>query len=68
MSKLRNSAKSMAVFGMVTQATFFVVQVLLMVSHGVKPSNIACATVCLCGFILFAACYLLFRRRDNGWE
>ena len=55
----------MAVFGMVTQATFLLVQVVLMASHGVRTSNILFSVVCIGGFALFAAAYIRMKRKNR---
>ena len=62
---MNKNARDMAVFGMVTQATFLAVQVVLMVSHGIRTSNILFSVVCIGGFALFAAVYLRMKREDS---
>ena len=60
---MNKGARDMSVFGMVTQATFLAVQVVLMVSHGIRTSNILFSVVCIGGFVLFAAVYI--RKNDR---
>ena len=62
---MNKDARDMAVFGMVTQATFLLVQVVLMASHGVRTSNILSSVVCFCGIALFAAAYIRMKRKDR---
>lgn len=65
-SDLLKGDKGMAVFGMVTQATFLLAQVVLMVTHGVRVGNVTFALLCVCGITAFTACYLRMKRKEKN--